>query len=106
MMNQFKNLMLFRLLILVIQSKKNDYETKINKIEKITDHDNAQYITTSEFKLTLENFASRLAQARLVSKNDIANFVKKTDFDNKLKKVNKTKKNSNKTNHILVGNGF
>ena len=29
-----------------------------------------------------------LAQANLASKNDIANFVKKTDFDNKLKNVN------------------
>ena len=75
------------------------------KLKKITDHDHAKYDTTLEFKLTLENFASRLAQVKLVSKNDISNFVKKTDFDDKLKKVNK-KNTSNKTNHILVGNGF
>ena len=30
-----------------------------------------------------------LAQANLASKNDIANFVKKTDFDDKLKNLNK-----------------
>ena len=43
-------------------------------------------ITTPEFnKLTAENFAARLGQANLASKNDIANFVNKTDFDDKLK---------------------
>ena len=30
---------------------------------------------------------TRLKQANLASKSDIANFVKKTDFDNKLKDV-------------------
>ena len=30
-----------------------------------------------------------LAQANLARKNDIANFVKKTDFDDKLKNLNK-----------------
>ena len=30
-----------------------------------------------------------LAQANLASKNDIASFVKKTDFDDKLKNLNK-----------------
>ena len=38
-----------------------------NLIKKLT-----KYIT----KLTAENFTARLAQANLVSKNDIANFVK------------------------------
>ena len=48
------------------------------KIEKkIADHDNDRYITTPEFsKLTAENFAARLAEANLASKNDITNFVK------------------------------
>ena len=32
-----------------------------------------------------KNFAARLAQANLTSKSDIANFIKKTDFDDKLK---------------------
>ena len=33
-----------------------------------------------------DNFAARLAQAKLATKADVANFVKDTDFDNKLKK--------------------
>ena len=40
-----------------------------------------------------ENFATRLAQENLASKNDIANFVKKTDFDEKLKYFNKNELN-------------
>ena len=48
--------------------------------KKITDHDHAKYLTTQEFnKLTSENFASRLAQKNLVSKN-VVNFIKETDF--------------------------
>ena len=47
-----------------------------------------KYITTPEFnKLTAEHFAARLAQSNLASNNDIANFVKKTDFDDKPKKI-------------------
>ena len=42
-------------------------------------------------KLTSENFTTRLIQANLASKSDIANFVKKTDFDNKLKNVRSNK---------------
>ena len=46
------------------------------------DHD--KYITTPEFnKLTAENFAANLA-----SKSDTADFIKETDFDNKLKNLN------------------
>ena len=33
-----------------------------------------------------ENFTARLAQGNLARKSDIANFVKKPDFDDKLKK--------------------
>ena len=77
--------------MLVIQSKKTDYNTKINETEKkITGHDHDKYLTTLEFnKLTAETFAARLAQANLASNSDIATFVKKTDFDNKLKNLNK-----------------
>ena len=51
---------------------------------KISDH--SKYITIPEFnKLTVENFDARLAEANLARKTDIANFVKKTDFDDKLK---------------------
>ena len=91
--------------MLVTQSNKTVYNTKVNEIEKkITDHDHDKYITTPEYnKSTAENFATRLAQANLASKSDIANFVNKTDFDDKLKNLNK-RNNSNKTKHLLVEN--
>ena len=60
--------------------KKTDYDTKISEIENkiTTDHDHDKYITTQEFnKLTSENFNTRLAQANLASKSDIANFIKR-----------------------------
>ena len=44
-----------------------------------------------------------LAQENLANKNDIANFVKKTDFDYKLKNLNK-KATSNKIKHVLLEN--
>ena len=85
--------------------KITDYNTKVNEIEKkITDHNHDKYITTPEFnKLTAENFAARLAQENLAAKSDIANFVNKTDFDEKLKYLNK-KVTSNKAKHPLVEN--
>ena len=53
--------------------------------KRITDHDHDKYIATPEFnKLTAESFAARLTQANLATTSDIANFVKKTDFNNKL----------------------
>ena len=56
------------------------------KIAADNDHD--KYITTQEFnKSTSENFAAGLAQANLASKIDIANFLKKTGFDDKQKKM-------------------
>ena len=51
------------------------------------------------------NVDLRLKQANLASKNDIANFVNKTDFDNKLLSFNKSI-NSNKTKRVLVENEF
>ena len=89
--------------------KKTDYNTIINEIEKkITDHDDDhdhdEYLTTPECnKLTPENFAARLKQANLASKSDIANFVNKTDFDNKLLSFNK-KIDLNKTKDVIVDN--
>ena len=52
-----------------------------------------------------QDFATRLAQANLASKSDIANFLKKTDFDDKLKRLNKNV-TLNKTKHVLVENGL
>ena len=66
--------------MLQLLSKKTDYDTKISEIENkiTTDHDHDKYITTQEFnKLTSENFNTRLAQANLASKSDIANFIKR-----------------------------
>ena len=55
---------------------------------KIPGH--SKYITTSEFnRLKVKKLSARLAQANLASQNGIANFVKKTDFDDKLKSLNK-----------------
>ena len=60
-------------------------------------------ITTQEFnKLTAQNFAGRLAQANLASKNDIAALVKKTDFDHKLKNLNKNIISNKKQNMYLL----
>ena len=77
--------------MLLIQSKRTDYNTKINKIKKkITDHNYDKYITIPKFnKLTAETFSARLAQGNLANKNDITNFVNKSDFDEKLKNLNK-----------------
>ena len=50
-----------------------------------------------------ENFAERLSRVDLASKNDIVNFLKKTDFDDKLKNLNK-KITLNETKHVLVEN--
>ena len=62
--------------------KKTDYNTKISEVEnKLTDHNHNNYITTPEFnKLTAENFAARLKEV---------NLVRKKDFDDKLKNLNK-----------------
>ena len=71
-------------------------------LKQILDH--SKYITTPEFNMsTAEIFAARLAKANLASKNDIANFVRKTDLDDKLKNLNKNV-NPNKTKHVLAGN--
>ena len=51
----------------------------------------------------MENFAARLAQANLASKNDIAPLVKKTDFDDKLKNLKK-RITLNKTKRVVVEN--
>ena len=59
--------------------------TADNKIPR-----HSKYITTSEFnRLKVKKLSARLAQANLASQNGIANFVKKTDFDDKLKSLNK-----------------
>ena len=68
---------------------------KLKKKKKNTDYGcGNKYITTKDFnKLTVENFAARLAQANLAKKSNIANFVRKTGFDDKLKKFLEIKQN-------------
>ena len=45
--------------------------------KKLLDHDYGEYVTTQEFsKLTEDHFASRLKQANLASKRDIADLLK------------------------------
>ena len=51
--------------------------------------------------MAVGNFDVRLKQVILVSKKDIADFVKKTYFDNKLKSISKTV-TSNETRHVEV----
>ena len=87
--------------------KKAEYNAKISEIEKkITDHNHDKYITTPEFnKVSAEIIAARLKQANLASKSDIANLVNKTDFDNKLKNLNKNI-TSSKTKNVLDENEF
>ena len=68
--------------MLVIESKKLTITQKVVEFK----------ITTQQFnKLTSENFTARLKQTNLASKNYITDFVKKTDFDNKLKDATSNK---------------
>ena len=71
---------------------------------KMPDH--SKYITTPEFnKLIAENFTSRLKQANLATKGNVARFIKKENFNDELKKLNK-KVTSNKSKYLLVENKF
>ena len=86
MMNCLKKLIILVPLILVTQSNKLIITQTLLKLKiKINDFGHAKYITAQKFdKLTSEKFTASLAQINLASKNDIANFVKNTDFQNKL----------------------
>ena len=54
--------------------------------KKILDYGHDKYITIQEFnKLMTINFAVKLAQANIATKDDIVDFVKETEFDNKPK---------------------
>ena len=64
---------------------------KIFEIEKKKlDLNHNKYITTQKFnKITTDNFAAKLKQANLASKNNIGDFVKNIYIDEKLINVNK-----------------
>ena len=71
------------------------YNNKISETEnKITIRlDRDKYITIQELnKLASERFIARLEQVNLARNNGIANFIKKTDFNNKLKRLTSNKK--------------
>ena len=57
---------------------------------------------TQLLPLLFKNFIARLAQTNLARKSDIANFVKRTDFDGKLKQKRNKKVTSNKTKHDFL----
>ena len=80
-----------------------DITTALTAVEnKIPNH--SKYITTPKFnKLAAENFTARLKQANVATKADIADFLKRKDFVDKLKKINK-RVTSNKSKHLLVEN--
>ena len=70
--------------------KKADYDSKIDETEKkITNHDHHKCITTQESnKLKTKRLKQklRLKQTKLATKDEIDDFVKKTNFDEKLLK--------------------
>ena len=70
----FFDMLLLLLLLLLLKIK---HLTMVNKT------------LLENFRLTAENFATRLAQANLANKSYISNFVKKKDFDDQLKILNK-----------------
>ena len=80
-----------------VSNLKTDYNTKINETEKkITDHNDDKCIATPDFsKVTAEMFDLRLKRVNLARKSDIANFVNKADFDNKLKDATSNKNELN-----------
>ena len=68
--------------------------------------DNGKHFTIQEFsRLTEDNFAVRLAHAKLATEVVITNFLKERDFDNKIKSINK-RVTLKKTKHVLIENGL
>ena len=62
-------------------------QTFLKLKKKILHHNHDKYITTQEFNnITAERFNARLAQAKWVTRANIADFAKKATFDEKLKK--------------------
>ena len=57
--------------------KKTEYDELVKKVNDIKTTDTRNLVKKADYKLTSENFVTRLAQAKLSSKDDIADFVKK-----------------------------
>ena len=78
MINWLKTLMLFRLMILGIYLERLAMTKNWRNWKKMPNLD--KYITTPKSdKLTTKYFTPRLKQAQLATKNDIDDFVKKTN---------------------------
>ena len=78
--------------------KKADYDAKKQKLKKII------LITTSDYNEFTNNILDiKIKEEKLVNDFDIAVFLKKTGFDDKLKKVNK-QVTSDKIKHAVVQN--
>ena len=72
--------------------------TALTSVKKIHAHN--KYINSPEFnKLTAKYFAARLSKTKLASKNDITDFIKETNFDDKLKNITSSKTNKNMINN-------
>ena len=91
-MNCLQKLMLFSLLILVIWLKKAEYEAKTEETEKKIPNQDIYITIKKNNKLTKENFAERLKQAKLATNTNLAN-IEQRAIENKKDKAIK---------HILV----
>ena len=96
--------------MLVILSKKTNYNAKISEIRNkiTTDHDHEKHITTQDINKLTSDFSARLKQANSASKNDIGNFLKKNYFYKKLKTVTSNKNELNELSivSLMVQNVF
>ena len=97
--------MLFRLLILVIQLKKTDYDTKIGEIDKrkslimiiVATILLQRNLKSQQQIILLQDSNKQIYQAKM----NITRFLKKKYLDEKLKNLHK-KVISNKTKHVEV----
>ena len=104
------------LILLTLNAKINEVKNKISNTIKLvtttalTDVENKvqdydKHITNPEFnKLRAENYTARLKQTNLATKGNIAYFVKKTDFDDKQRNLNRKAPQINQNIYYLKMN--
>ena len=71
--------------------KKIEHIKSVKKVNNINTTDTSELVKKSDYKWTSDNFRATLKQVNLASKNDIADFVKKPDCNDKIKNLNKIK---------------
>ena len=77
-----------------------------NFVKKADDNFSKKSFTTFDWnKFTKNILDTKIKEKKLVNESDIADFVKKTCFDGKLKYINKSV-SSNKTEHVLIEDGL